>query len=146
MQPKTGLKMFYYLKQREMKMNKTKLIIATMVACFLFISGNLPINAQGVGVQIEFGVTGVDDEPIEPDYGRGPVLMPTVWQDGYLLDFYGTHDDYVLRLVDATNAVVYSTVVPSYQTQVWLPATLVGIFELQLYDGGDYYFYSEIEL
>lgn len=126
-------------------MKKSKLIIATMVACFLFFGG-LSVNAQGVGIQIEFNIGGVDDTPIVPGNGKGPVLMPTVWQDGYLLDFYGTHDDYVLRIVDATNTVVYSTVVPSYQTQVWLSATLVGIFELRLYDGNDYYFYSEIEL
>ena len=58
--------------------------------------------------------------------------MPTVWQDGYLLDFNGTHDDYVLRLVDSTNTVVYSTVVPSYLTQVWLPTYLVGAYRIEL--------------
>ena len=58
--------------------------------------------------------------------------MPTVWQDGYLLDFNGTHDDYVLRIVDATDAVVYSAVVPSYQTLVWLPTYLVGTYRIEL--------------
>lgn len=127
-------------------MKKTKFIIVTLFACFFFLGGTLPAKAQGVGVQIVFRVGGVDDTPDDPGYGKGPVLMPTVWQDSYLLDFQGTHADYVLYIVDASNTVVYSTVVLSYQTQVWLPTTLVGTYELQLYDSGTYYFYSEIEL
>jgi hypothetical protein len=127
-------------------MKKTKFIIVTLFACFFFLGGTLPAKAQGVGEQIVFRVGGVDDTPGEPGYGKGPILMPTVWQDGYFFDFQGTHADYVLHIVDASDTVVYSTVVLSYQTLVWLPTTLVGTYELQLYDGGAYYFYSEIEL
>lgn len=108
--------------------------------------GVFSANASGFEVQIEFSVAGVDDEPMTPGNPKTPIPMPTVWQDGYLLDFHGTHDDYVLRLVDATNTVVYSMAVPSYQTQVWLPTYLVGTYELQLYNGNQYYFYGEIEL
>ncbi len=128
-------------------MKKTKFIIATLFACFLFIiGGTLSVNAQGVGTQIDFRIGWDDPEPMEPGSPKTPILMPTVWQDGYLLDFHGTHADYVLHIVDASSTVVYSTVVPSYLTLVWLPATLVGTFELRLYDGSQYYFYSEIEL
>ena len=128
-------------------MKKTKFIIAKLFACFLLmLGGTLSTNAQGVGTRIEFGLHWDDPVPDSPDYGKGPILMPTVWQDGYLFDFQGTHADYVLHIVDASDTVVYSTVVLSYQTQVWLPTTLVGTYELQLYDGGAYYFYSEIEL
>ena len=114
-----------------MERKRLTFIFAAMVACFLFLGG-LSANAQINGIQIEFGVAGIDDTPIVPGYGKGPVLMPTVWQDGYLLDFNGTHDDYVLRLVDATNTVVYSTVVPSYLTQVWLPTYLLGAYRIEL--------------
>lgn len=127
-------------------MKKTKFIIETLFACFFFLGGILPANAQGVGEQIVFRVGGVDDTPIVPGHGKGPIFMPTVWQDGYLFDFQGTHADYVLHIVDASDTVVYSTVVLSYQTLVWLPTILIGTYELQLYDGGAYYFYSEIEL
>ena len=129
-----------------MKKKRTTFIIATMIAYFLSFWGALSANASGFEVQSEFSVGWGDDEPIEPDYGKGSFLVPTLWQSGYLLDFQGAHDDYVLRLVDATNSVVYSTAVPSYHTQVYLPITLTGIYELQLYNGGDHYFYSEIEL
>lgn len=71
--------------------------------------------------------------------------MPTVWQDGYLLDFHGTHDDYVLRIVDATNTVVYSMAVPSYQTQLWLPTYLVGTYRIELLTD-DWLFYGAITL
>ena len=68
-------------------MEKKRLFIfATMVACFLFFGG-LSVNAQQLGDPIEFSVGWGDDEPIEPGNGKGPILMPTVWQSGYLLDF-----------------------------------------------------------
>ncbi len=128
-------------------MKKTKFIVATLFACFLFmVGGTLSANAQGVWTQIEFGYAEIDPIPGNPGNPKTPILMPTVWQDGYLLDFQDTHADYVLHIVDTSNTVVYSTVVPSYLTLVWLPATLVGTFELRLYDGSQYYFYSEIEL
>ena len=129
-----------------MKKKRFLFIIATMVAYFLTLGGAISASAQDLGNPIKFSIAGVDEEPIEPGYGKGPVLMPTVWQDGYLLDFQGTHDVYVLRLVDSSDTVVYSTVVPSYQTQLWLPTYLVGAYELQLYNGSQYYFYGEIEL
>lgn len=82
--------------------------------------------------EIEFSVTGVDPEPSDPGNSKAPILMPTLWQNGYLLDFHGTHEDYVLRIVDATDSVVYSSAVPSYQTQVWLPTTLSGTYRIEL--------------
>ena len=112
-----------------MERKRLTFIFATMVACFLFLGG-LSANAQSNGYQIEFNID--DPTPMGPGHSKTPVLMPTVWQDGYLLDFNGTHDDYVLRLVDATNTVVYSTVVPSYLTQVWLPTYLLGAYRIEL--------------
>lgn len=87
-----------------------------------------PVCIDDEEEQIEFSITGDDDTPIDPGAGKTPILMPTLWQNGYLLDFHGTHEDYVLRIVDATDSVVYSSAVPSYQTQVWLPTTLSGTY------------------
>ena len=112
-----------------MKKKRSLFIIATMVAYFLTLGGTISANAQ-VLKQIEFNID--DPTPMGPNVPKTPVLMPKVWQDGYLLDFNGTHDDYVLRIVDATDAVVYSTVVPSYQTLVWLPTYLVGTYRIEL--------------
>ena len=113
-------------------MKISKIINATMVACFLTLGGAISANAQELGNPIEFTVGWGNPTPIVPGNGKGPILMPTVWQDGYSLDFQGTHDDYVLRIVDATDAVVYSAVVPSYQTLVWLPTYLVGTYRIEL--------------
>lgn len=127
-----------------MKMKTTKLIIATMVAYFLFL-GVLPVHAQDGGdeEEIEFSID--DNASGLPGYGKTPVLMPTLWQNGYLLDFHGTHANYVLRILDTTDNVVYFAVVPSYQTQVWLPTTLSGTYRIELISG-NLLFYSYITL
>jgi hypothetical protein len=80
---------------------------------------------------------------------RGPILMPEASIDGYTLYIEGDHPAYELYLVDTTGEepdVVYQITVPANVNVVYLPATFTGTFELQLYDGGEYYFYSEIEL
>ena len=104
-----------------------------------------PISAQEVGdeEEIEFRID--DDAPMEPGNSKTPVLMPTLWQNGYLLDFHGTHADYVLRILDAADNVVYMVVVPSLQTQVWLPTTLSGTYRIELISGS-LLFYGYITL
>ena len=55
----------------------------------------------------------------------------------------------MLYLVDNSGEepdLVYQVFVPANVGVVYLPATLTGTYELQLYEGGAYYFYSEIEL
>ena len=56
-----------------MKIKTTKLIIATMVAYFLFL-GVLPVHAQDGGdeEEIEFRID--DDAPMEPGNSKTPVL------------------------------------------------------------------------
>ena len=103
-------------------------------ALLLGMSALSPLSAfsQVEGNQIDFTVGGIDPTPDSPPYGKGPVAMPNVWQNGYLLDFNGSHPDYLLLIVDATNTPVYVTAVPSSQTQVWLPTTLIGTFRIEL--------------
>jgi len=123
---------------------KRSKMIATFIALALFI---MPpsILSQGIRGQIEFNVVGDDDVPICPGHPKTPILMPTLWQNGYQLNFYGTHPDYVLCLVDATNTPVYVTAVPSSQTQVMLPTTLIGTYRIELIMGS-WLFYSFIDL
>ena len=126
-----------------MKMKKTKLIIATLVASLLFFGGVSNVSAQEPEEEeIEFGI---DDVPSTPGNPKTPILVPTAWLNGHVVDFHGAHADYVLRIVDSTNAVVYSTPVPSSQTQVWLPTYLVGIYRIELLWNG-YIFYGYITL
>ena len=120
--------------------SKCKLTLSIIVILFL---GVLPANAQEPEEEeIEFSI---DDTPSSPGYPKTPVLMPHLWQNGYLLDFHGTHADYVLRIVDTSNNVVYMVVVPSLQTQVWLPTTLSGTYRIELLSGS-LLFYGYITL
>ena len=120
---------------------KRKAIYALIIV-FLLLGGVLSVNAQEVGdeEEIEFSVTWNDPTPGYPGYGTPPILMPALWQNGYLLDFHGTHIDYVLRIVDASDNVVYMVVVPSLQTQVWLPTTLSGTYRIELISGSLLFF------
>ncbi len=109
---------------------KRATLVTALVSITLFFPQSL-VNAQEVGdeEEIEFSI---DPTPGYPGYGKTPILMPALWQNGYLLDFHGTHADYVLRILDAADNVVYFAVVPSYQTQVWLPTTLSGTYRIEL--------------
>ena len=113
-------------------MKRLSNLMRVLMLAFVFLGCALSTYAQINGEQIDFSIGEIDPTPMGPGHSKTPVLMPTVWQDGYLLDFNGTHDDYVLRLVDSTNTVVYSTVVPSYLTQVWLPTYLLGAYRIEL--------------
>lgn len=125
---------------------KKNILLAVIIGVALTILPQ-PLSAQDGGDEekIEFSVTGVDPDPIEPGYPKTPVLLPHLWQNGYLLDFHGTHADYVLRIVDATDNVVYFAVVPSYQAQIWLPTTLSGTYRIELISG-NLLFYGYISL
>ena len=67
---------------------------------------------------------------------------PRPWyiiQDDYTLTLPAFEDDYTLELRDEDDDVVYSTFLPSGTTQVILPSTLSGSFEIRLV--GDTYSY-----
>ena len=113
-------------------MKRLSNLMRVLMLAFVFLGCALSTYAQINGEQIDFSIGEIDPTPMGPGHSKTPVLMPTVWQEGYLLDFNGTHEAYVLRLVDSTNTVVYSTVVPSYLTQVWLPTYLLGAYRIEL--------------
>lgn len=67
--------------------------------------------------------------------GGNTLAPPRPWyiiQDDYVLTLPAFEDDYTLELRDATDTVVYSTYLPAGTTQVVLPSTLSGSFELRL--------------
>jgi len=113
-------------------MKRLSFLKNVLVLVIIFLGGALSVNAQQLGDPIEFSVEWGDPTPGGPGIPKTPVLMPTVWQSGHLLDFQGGHNDYVLRIVDATDTVVYYTAVFSTQTQVWLPTYLVGAYRIEL--------------
>lgn len=73
---------------------------------------------------------------------------PRPWyiiQDDYTLTLPAFEDDYILELRDEDGDVVYSSFLLSGTTQVILPSTLSGSFEIRLV-GDTYYYRGYIEL
>jgi len=76
-----------------------------------------------------------DDKPIGHGHTRTPIEVPLVYIDDYTLTFEAYHPDYVLNIMDEDGDVVFSTPVFSAQTEVVLPSTLSGDYEIQLVMG-----------
>ena len=97
--------------------------------------------------EIIFSAIGEGDYmPIGHGNPRSPIEMPLVYIEDYTLSFEANHPDYVLIIKDEDGSVVYNTMVFSAQTEVFLPSTLSGDYEIQLDFGGSYIFVGEISL
>ena len=73
-----------------------------------------------------------DEQPGGNGHGKTSITAPTVYIDDYTLLFEVDHPEYVLYIKDEDDNVVYSTVVYSTQTQVVLPSTLSGNYQIEL--------------
>lgn len=133
---------------------RKRILLLTVMSLLAFTGIFAQSNVHGTTIHFYVcngGPTGGGGHPGGNGAGhpRGPVVVPEASLDGYTLYIEGDHPVYELYLVDTTGEepdVVYQITVPANVSVVYLPATLSGTFELQLYDGGEYYFYSEIEL
>lgn len=65
--------------------------------------------------------------------------------DGYILTLPAFEDDYTLELRDENDVIVYTDYVPSGTTQIVLPSTLSGDFELR-FVADTYYYIGNIIL
>ena len=120
-------------------MNK-KLLLA---ALSFFLLGGVKMYA-GDGDPLDLEVRIIDDKPTQSGGSKTPVLIPSVWQDGYELEIEAPHAEYVLNIVSGTT-VVYTVVVPANVSLVMLPSWLSGTYELQLIQG-NLCFYGDIDL
>ena len=87
----------------------------------------------------------IDEQPGTNGFPRTPITAPIVYIDDYTLLFEVDHPEYVLNIKDENDNVVYSTVVSSTQTQVILPSTLSGDYQIELVVN-EYYFCGYINL
>ncbi len=76
-----------------------------------------------------------NEQPIGDGNPKTPVIVPKVYIDDYTLLFETNHPEYVLYIKDENDNVAYSTVISSIQTQVVLPSTLSGNYEINLVMG-----------
>ena len=73
-----------------------------------------------------------DHQAIGNGQPKSPMAAPMVYIDDYTLLFEVNHPEYVLYIKDEDDNVVFSTVVCSAQTQVVLPSTLSGDYQIEL--------------
>jgi hypothetical protein len=91
----------------------------------------------------------IDDRPLNGIPHKSPINPPSASLDGHTFYINGEHSGYTLYLIDNSGDepdVVYQVVIPAGVNAVVLPATLSGTYELQLHNGGAFYFYAEIIL
>lgn len=97
--------------------------------------------------KLNLNVGGVDPTPGTEERPRGPVLVPSVDQDGSTLTFLTSYADFTLQLFDEDGSLVFTTYIPSTLTTVTLPSTLSGEYEILLLpDTGSIYFFGTITL
>ena len=116
-------------------MRKTVLIIVALL---------MPLLA-GASVQIDFYCSGFDNSTVGNGRPKTPIQPPTVYIEDYVLTFMEGHPDYVLNIKDEDGDVVYTTTVWSTDTEVTLPSTLSGDYEIELVMG-NWLFTGWIEL
>ena len=84
---------------------------------------------------VSFTVHYEDNKPIGHGNTRSPIEVPLVYIEDNILAFEAYHPDYVLNIMDENGDVVYSTTVFSTDTEVILPSTLSGDYEVNLIMG-----------
>ena len=103
---------------------------------FLFLFGAFILRTDvSAQVLVPLTVSIIDEQPGGNGQPKTPVLAPKVYIDDYTLLFEVNHPEYVLNIKDENDNVVYSTVVSSTQTQVVLPSTLSGNYQIELVMG-----------
>ena len=117
----------------------------------LWLVGGAGYAQGGADDPLKFKVTVTDSNPDEDGdcgsdiYPKNDPVLPSVCFANHTLLIYGGCDDTTLRVVDMNSNVVYSIYIAAGTTQVVLPSTLSGTFELQIIRG-QYLFYTEIDL
>ncbi|MBO7045898.1 MAG: hypothetical protein J6W38_06040 [Prevotella sp.] len=120
-----------------------KRIIIVLVLTVLALQGIAKIQkvCGDVTLQVRIDDPTEDYEPLQ----KGPFEVPSVCLEGYSLYFATSCDGCTLRLVDANDNVVYSTVIPTGTTSLVLPSSLSGEYEIQIIQG-NLCFYGFINL
>ena len=120
---------------------KCFLMSLCLTAVLSFTSVNVYADPEGVVLQVGY------DEPDWGDDGlqKTPILIPEVSLDDHTLIFDTPCDGCTLRLVDANNNVVYSTVIPTGTTSLVLPSSLSGEYKILIIQD-NLYFYGYINL
>lgn len=118
-------------------MKSKHFVISLMMAMMPFSI----VQVNALPVSLDFSYIDPDDDQENPQ--RSPILVPEVDLDGHTLTFYTSCLGSTLRLVNAEDEVIYTTVITS--GTLVLPSSLEGEYELQIIQG-EWCFYGWIEL
>ena len=113
-----------------------------LLVCTLMLSTSA--NAWKL-VPFTLSFAGDDNISLGNGYPKSPDETPTVYIDDYTPFFEANHPDYTLIIKDEDGDVVYTTPVYTAQTQVVLPSTLSGDYEIEII-AGDLLFVGWINL
>ncbi len=116
----------------------------TLLLCMM-LWGTAAIASSDPLFPISFSAEIIKEKPIHHSYPKSPADPPTVYLEDYTLTFETDHPEYILYIKDEDEVVVYSTVVTSATTEVVLPSTLSGDYEIELIMG-DWMFTGWINL
>ena len=102
-----------------------------MAVLLSFTSVNVYADPEGIDLQVGY---------VDPDFGndglqKTPILIPEVSLYDHTIFFDTPCDGCTLRLVDANDNVVYSTIIPTGTTSIVLPSSLSGEYEIQIIQG-----------
>lgn len=103
-------------------------------------------GCNGDLLKFELTINIGDDDGGNGNLPKGDSTTPSMSLADHTLFIYGRNcDDTTLRLIDGSDNVAFTQYIPTGTTQVVLPSTLSGTYELQIIRG-QYLFYTEIEL
>lgn len=103
------------------------------------------VNASADSIQIQFQTCIVNPTSRIDKQTRTPVQPPHIYIDNYTLYFNTPCDGCELRIVDCTDEVVYSIMIPDNTQRIELPDYLLGTYQLQIIRG-NFCFHGDIEL
>lgn len=92
-------------------------------------------TSMSAQVLVPLSVNYDDEQPVTNGNPKTPITAPKVYINNYTLLFEVDHPEYVLYIKDEDGDVIYSTVISSTQTQVVLPSTLSGNYQIELVMG-----------
>ena len=119
-----------------------KKVIFSLV--MLLLASFSQASVQSISNQLYLQVRIIDPtEPLIP-IRRAPIATPTIYLDGYNLQFETPCDGCTLQLINEDGDVEYSIEIPTNTTSLALPSYLSGEYELQIIRG-QLCFYGYVE-
>ena len=105
----------------------------------MILLGGVPLSKTFADEPINVPMHFINESGISKGKTKSPIRPLVITQDGNTLTLPATGVDYMLQLFDEDGTLVYTAFVPRGTTQVVLPSTLSGLYEIRLV--ADTYYY-----